>query len=317
MKTKICQLTDIYETPKSAKTTDTLRTRSGRKITPTSRPQFMYDMDTSLKKMQEQNKRYRQSCGSSSNKKMNADAVESSNSNSVDAHDESEDVFEPNADVLFEESRDVAGENLYTFRTPKKRNGLALLVANTPKTPESSLAMAALSLNSPRTQKNSKTLSLSALSLNGPRTPNRREIPRLHLSTKTPLRDRNFVHKAVNKKLADGEESDEQESEATDDEDADFVASQSESESRDSSESDENACAQLTMKNKMLRNVRVNNQPIEITSSRSARLQRRNQLAEPEFMPQCDNYFSAVSNKKVSGSTQFIRVPVFTDFILL
>lgn len=196
--------------------------------------------------------------------------------------DDSMEVFETNTDVLFEDNRDVAGENMYTFRTPKKRNALQTLVAKTPKTP------------------NTPVSALQSLSLNSPRTPKSNRKGSTQTSTKTPCRERSKLKKEINKRST--VESDE-ESEVSDDQDGNYVPSESDCETKsdaDSSASDtEGGHAQPRNKNKMLKNVRVTNQPIEIVSSRSARMQRRRKLADPEFLPQSDNYFSAASTKKV------------------
>lgn len=55
--------------------------------------------------------------------------------------------------TLFMENKDVAGGDIFGFRTPKKRNGMALLAANTPKTPKTpklSSALEAMALKTPK-----------------------------------------------------------------------------------------------------------------------------------------------------------------------
>lgn len=70
----------------------------------------------------------------------------------VDGDDEEyEDYKKP--DALFDEENDVAGQNLFTFRSPRKRYGMATLAATTPKTPKVpklTSALQALSFNSPQ-----------------------------------------------------------------------------------------------------------------------------------------------------------------------
>lgn len=228
----------------------------------------------------------------STSKAAIADPSDSSDSENANTRDDSMEAFIPN-DACFENDRDVAGENMYAFRTPKKRNALQTLVANTPKTP--------------RTPKTPAT-ALRALSLNSPRTPksNRKESTPLH--TKTPHRERTKLQKEMKKRSAVDLDSDSDgESDVSDDKDTNYVASGSDTEiDTDSSVSDtDGACAQPTRKNQMLKNVRIA-KPIEIVTSRSARLQRRKQLAEPEFLPQSDNYFSAASTKKVRANAKLL-----------
>lgn len=213
-------------------------------------------------------------------KKAIEPASDSDGSDNIDSHDESIDAFECEPTELFEADRDVAGKDLYGFRTPKKRNAMGTLAAKMPRTPITpASALQALSLDSPRTPKSHRNV----------------------LNAKTPHGQRNKLRKEVKKRL---EEESEDEYKVSDDEekDADYDASSSEDETdsdSSASESDGARAQPVAQKNKMLKNVRVTDRPIEIVSNRSARLQRRNQLAEPEFMPQSDNYFSAASTKKV------------------
>lgn len=256
--------------------------RSGRKITPNSRyPAFISDLKEEAKQSKEKRQAARIRKILAKGRKINCESIDPDGSGSADEPEGSMPECEPNTDFLFEDNRDVAGRNMYAFRTPKKRNALAALVANTPKTPASALR---------------------ALSLNSPRTPasNRKEI--VQMSTKTPHRERNKLKKEMNKRLAE-ESEDEWKDSDDDDADPNYAASESDNESDSDSSAleTEGACAQpAKTKNKMLQKVRVANQPIEILSSRSARLQRRHQLADPEFLPQSDNYFSAASTKKVN-----------------
>lgn len=221
-----------------------------------------------------------------------------------DTLDDSMEFFEPNADVLCEDDADVAGEHLYSFRTPKKRNALATpnkrYTMATPKTPAT--ALQSLSLNSPVTPASS----MRALSLNNPRTPKSSRKESTQMCTKTPHRERSKLQKEVKKRLV---EQSEEESEVSDDQDANYVASESESESDtdDSASETDGARAQPPKANKMLKNVRVTNEPIEIVSDRSARLLRRRQLADPDFLPQSDNYFSAASTKKVIANPIYAK----------
>lgn len=299
--------TDKFGTPESTEAADKILRRSGRKLTPTNIPHFIYE--NASKVMQVQEKRKQQSAAASSRrKKLNMSPVDSDVNKNGDTLDDSMEFFEPHADVLCEYDGDVAGEHLYKFRTPIKRNALATpnkhYTMATPKTPGSALKK--LSLNSPRTPASE----LRALSLNNPRTPKSSRKESTQMCTKTPHRERSKLQKLVKKRLV---EQSEEESEVSDDQDANYVASESESESdTDESASDtDGARAQPPKANKMLKNVRVTNEPIEIVSDRSARLLRRRQLADPDFLPQSDNYFSAASTKKVVAN------PIYAKCIIL
>lgn len=195
--------------------------------------------------------------------------------------------------TLFDDDRDVEGNKMFSFRTPKKRHGMALLAANTPKTP--SADMKALTLNSPRTPKSRK--------------------PQQNMA-KTPHGDRNKLKRALEKrkqKLEDSDDEDE-ESDATDDEDPDFDRNQhhestasssnnsSEESSTESDSSNSNVAMNQSKRTKSSRkSVAAVNKTLEISTpaKRSARLRGRSQLQEQEFIPNSDNYFSTIANKKV------------------
>lgn len=67
-------------------------------------------------------------------KKSNVSAVIiSSESESEDDSENQENLHRPT--TLFDESEDVEGQKLYSFKTPKKKDGMAALASNTPKTP--------------------------------------------------------------------------------------------------------------------------------------------------------------------------------------
>lgn len=220
----------------------------------------------------EREKRAQRSAAKAAIKKMNtSDASGSSNRMS----NESSDEIEPNVvvDVVFDDDHDVAGQNLYGFRTPKKRNALETLAASvqrtpqTPKTPATLLK--ALALDSPRSSRSGcgwmrNVRGAAGQNLLGCQTPNKRngretpQTPRTPASkmktlsldspqtsksgskvTKTPHRVRDRLKKELKKRAASDSE-DDVESEASDDRDGDYKASQSESSSnRDTDESSE------------------------------------------------------------------------------
>lgn len=268
--------------------------RSGRKVTPIKIPMFIYENHKKVKKYQDYHARYNKrtvetSGESESESDAGGNAEESMNESIVKS-------LEPNAAVLFEESRDVAGENMYTFRTPKKRNAMVLKAVNTPKTPKTpSTIFKSLSLDSPRTPKSHRAERLKAE------------------TTKTPHQTRAKIRKELKKRLAESEE--EEESEATDDDDPSFHAESSEEsessadegheedESSDSDQDREPSPAKKPKRNQMLKNVRVSKEPAKAPAEQRTRSQRRrNQLAEAEFLPESDNYFISVSNKKAKTS---------------
>lgn len=86
--------------------------------------------------------------------------------------------------TLFTENCDVAGSDMFTFRTPKKRDGMARLAAQTPKTPKLSAGIDAMSLNSPQT-----------------RTPRGKSRALLAETTKTPHHERAKIRKGTEKQI--------------------------------------------------------------------------------------------------------------------
>lgn len=109
--------------------------RSGRKITPTRRQSFLDRLHEEARQSSEK-RRMAKLKSIASKRKINYEPIGSDGSENVDTLEGSMQEFESNTDALFEMDRDVAGGNMFGFRTPKKRNALATLVANTPKTPK-------------------------------------------------------------------------------------------------------------------------------------------------------------------------------------
>lgn len=76
-----------------------------------------------------------------------------------------EDLHKPT--TLFDDGEDMAGGDMYALKTPKKRNGMATLAANTPKTPRTpqilktpktpTTALKSLSLCTPKSGKKTVT----------------------------------------------------------------------------------------------------------------------------------------------------------------
>lgn len=73
--------------------------------------------------------------------------------NIEDEYKTDEDALQPKSAMLYDREADVAGQNLFSFRTPKKKDAMANLAASTPKTPRT-----------PSTPKHRRGLSGSMLS---------------------------------------------------------------------------------------------------------------------------------------------------------
>lgn len=242
--------------------------------------------------------------------------TESSSSEEDDGDDEVYEVPEKPT-TLFTENRDVAGSDLFTFRTPKKRDGMARLAAQTPKTPKLSSATAAMTINSPQTH-----------------TPRGKARERLTETTKTPHRERAKVRKGTEKQnrllflaqyvafclIPDLKKALEEEESGTDfstDEDPDYK----ESGASESSESDSGSPAE-TSEEEGARAMprggsRIRPMPTaQQLVSRSTRKSRRLHQTE-ECLPQSDNYFSAQSTKKVKHRYSALNwVPNCFTFIM-
>jgi origin recognition complex subunit 2 len=140
-------------------------------------------------------------------KKINRKLDELSISLSEESNDDDDDELEREtvrAQALFHED-DVEGQNMYTFKTPKKKQAMALLATNTPKS--------AHKHSPPRTPKT-------------PKTPKSRKSL---LMAKTPHRDREKLKQSIAKKVV------------MDDSDDDFSASESDFEPSGSSSSSDHS----------------------------------------------------------------------------
>lgn len=296
---------DADETPEAA---ENIR-RSGRKRTPSKKNIYIQAL-------------YKQTLSKERKQPRTIVISDSSDDENDDSNNHDESFMADESDVqdrpsmLFDHEKDVEGNKMFSFRTPKKRNGMALLAANTPKTPSS--GMKGLSLDSPRTPKSRNALrnltktpssGMKSLALDSPRTPRTRKP--LQNLTKTPHTARNKLKRALEKekqKIEDSEESEYEESDVTDDEDPEFdenqhhdtdsSSSQSETSKNDESSSDEEII-QPKNKKQNQKSVGFAKKTIEAPApvKRSTRL--RAQKQEQEFVPNSDNYFSTIANKKV------------------
>lgn len=90
--------------------------------------------------------------------------------------------------TLFDEMEDVEGQKMYSFKTPKKKDGMAMLASNTPKTPKVDL------VKSSKTPKTPKTPNLRRLSTIMKTPTSSRSTP--NMPTKTPTHVRNTIKKS-------------------------------------------------------------------------------------------------------------------------
>lgn len=115
------------------------------------------------------------------------------NSSSDEDEDEDESTDKENVEkptTLFDELEDVEGQKLYSFKTPKKKDGMALLASNTPKTTKVE------SVNSSKTPKTPNHRRLSTLM----KTPtSSRSTP--NMPTKTPTHVRSTIKRSKLTKL--------------------------------------------------------------------------------------------------------------------
>lgn len=89
------------------------------------------------------------------NKEKNSPEFVASQASSDDEEkstSKSENVVKLTSSTLFDDAEDVEGKNLFSFRTPKKKDSMALLAQNTPKTPRHNNS----NMGTPRTPKNNR-----------------------------------------------------------------------------------------------------------------------------------------------------------------
>lgn len=110
------------------------------------------------------------------NSEESSSIVELTSSDDEDEGKDKENVEKPT--TLFDEMEDVEGQKLYSFKTPKKKDGMALLASNTPKTP----------VNSSKTPNNRRLSVLMKTPTSSRSTPN--------MPTKTPTHVRNTIKKS-------------------------------------------------------------------------------------------------------------------------
>lgn len=177
------------------------------------------------------------------------------------------------ATVLFNQDRDVAGDQLYSFKTPKKRNGMQAFAVNTPKTP---------------------LTELQSLSLNSPRTPKSHQRP-TNSTAKTPHETRNRNKRALRKKE---QELEEEESDPSSDDDSDYDGHDSDSnETSNKSNEDEEEDDDHDDDDDEPRKPRKVATFAKLTQSTGLRQRRKAQGTE--FIPNSDDYFQTISSKKV------------------
>ncbi|CAO1423460.1 unnamed protein product [Diamesa tonsa] len=193
--------------------------------------------------------------------------------------------------TLFDEFEDVEGQKLYSFKTPKKKDGMALLASNTPKTPKVE------SVNSSKTPKTPNHRRLSTLM----KTPtSSRSTP--NMPTKTPTHVRSTIKRNLNKVKQREHISDNEEDFSPDE--SDFNPSDSESSDGSSSEKDKNSSDHETtpppQKKPQSLAVRLLKTPSVATSNAI----RRSSRIQTHYILQSDDYFSTQTTKsKTSDHT--------------
>lgn len=202
----------------------------------------------------------------------------------------------PHPNHLFDDKTDVAGNKIYGFATPKKKDAMHNLVEKTPKTPASLLK--SLSLNSPHSPKTPNTSKSRTMAL--------REKQNFSTPSETRNRNKEILHKRARKKV------EEIDSESSANEDSDYEGNESTESSDDDSgdttndEDDDDDDIELPKARKDTRKVppiRISTKTAKIisaqpTSRMTTRGQSKAKLHE-DFVPDSDNYFISASNKKV------------------
>lgn len=107
----------------------------------------------------------------------------SSSSEDEDESTDKENVEKPT--TLFDEMEDVEGQKMYSFKTPKKKDGMALLASNTPKTPNVELVK---SSKTPKTPNHRRLSTLMKTPTSSRTTPN--------MPTKTPTHVRSTIKRS-------------------------------------------------------------------------------------------------------------------------
>lgn len=118
-----------------------------------------------------------------------ANSEESGSIDLISSENEDENTDGENFDkptTLFDEMEDVEGQKIYSFKTQKKKDGMALLATNTPKTPKSEL------VNSSKMPKTPTHRRLSVLM----KTPTSSRTTPTNMPAKTPAHVRNTIKKS-------------------------------------------------------------------------------------------------------------------------
>lgn len=180
-----------------------------------------------------------------------------------------------NKKLFYDENRDVAGNQIYVFSTPKKPNNMKTLAANTPKTPITGF----------------KSLTLNN-ALNSPSTPKSHKKPSNNVA-KTPYNVRSKNKTAIRKKTQESEDDD---GDFSSDDNSDYKGESNSSESEGDSSQEEETAPRKPIK----LTIKKIAEPVQVTSLRSG-LRSRNKapVQEADFIPNSDDYFVTISGKKV------------------
>lgn len=211
---------------------------------------------------------------------------------------EEDDAFEENqvkySAAFFNVETDVAGNEIFGFHTPKKRDGMKRLAENTPKTPVT--ALRTMTLNTPSTPKTPRTPStaLKTLSLDSPRSTKASRAQQFS----TPHEMRNKNKRVLQKRALKSTE--ESESESSADEHSDYKVEES-SESDDEETADTSSDEEIVPTKSMNARKSVPNitKVAQLPTRTSARGRPKKKACDDDFIPDSDNYFMTASNKKV------------------
>lgn len=278
---------NISENVNDENTPTSLR-RSDRKRTPSSRAKYIENM--LAKRTPSKEKVYNQKSDE--------------NSDSNHEKDSDNELHVAHARALFNDETDVAGNDIYVFRSPKKRDGMQRLAQDTPKTPITALKK--MSLDSPCTP----STALKNVSLNSPRTSRtpRASLANVQKNLFTPAETRNKNKKVLQKQALKTVAASESETESSADEHSDYEGEdtnessddESNDESGHSTSEDEEESNTTKDTRKTVQSAgnlsKVNATQLSVRTR--GRAKAKSQC--DDFIPDSDNYFMTASNKKVN-----------------
>ncbi|CAO1429602.1 unnamed protein product [Diamesa serratosioi] len=212
--------------------------------------------------------------------------LSSSENEAEDESTDNENVEKPT--TLFDEMEDVEGHKVYSFKTQKSKNRMAILASNTPKTPKSESVNTS---NTPKTPNHRRISVLMKTPTSSRTTPS--------LPAKTPTHVRTTIKKNLDKVKLRQYVSDDEE-----DFSPDCSSSDSESTDSSSSEKDDNNPSdhEKTPPPKKPQSLAV--RLLKTPSVATSNAIRRSARTQQQFILQSDDYFSTQTTKsKTSDHT--------------